>query len=262
MTTMCNFHPARANRCYLKLKVLAGSVSNFLCAIVCLWSLFTLSLPFRPLFESFYTYPSTQETSFHFDNPDRRLIVKNTSCVIVGCFSEGSPGSEDYWKFYSKSKYSLALYSFRSLFLKDIKAKPQWCRIPASIEHCTENLPTCEHCVHWHWHQDRWSRNVVRHALPWQIRAHRHVFCSPKESVWNSIIPLARYTCAVEHVCSYFRQGRNRRSPQVGKTVWWLPLLRPRGYSLSRKRSVWSAGLDSLPQQSHARTLSLYGVKS
>lgn len=91
------------------------------------------------LFHSVTSLPLPKEDTrigmgaIYMNKTSVRTSTGNSSCIIVGCDSRKLPSSEHFWNFYSKSGYVTTFIQFDSLFHKETRGAPHWCRVPAVI---------------------------------------------------------------------------------------------------------------------------------
>lgn len=76
---------------------------------------------------------------FKFEGMSVQRVKRNSSCILVGCASFGTPGMKYFWDFYSTFGYSVAVTTFTRLTHSDMKAHPAWCRLPAVHKELASN---------------------------------------------------------------------------------------------------------------------------
>lgn len=68
---------------------------------------------------------------FSFENPSIQEVQSNSSCIIVACYSYGTPGAAYFWDYYSRQRYTLVMTAFDHVIQNNRRTAPNWCRLRA-----------------------------------------------------------------------------------------------------------------------------------
>lgn len=77
---------------------------------------------------------------FSLANPRIQEVQSNSSCILVACYSYGTPGSTYFWEYYSRQGYTLVMTAFDYVIVNNRRTAANWCRICA-IQNAMKKFP-------------------------------------------------------------------------------------------------------------------------